>query len=112
MKFTSLMMSAAAVAVLVSPSPISAMPSQNSLVVAQAAHEPYTEDTAVGTLLDDPQAKAVLQKYLPDLITSDRIDKARGMSLRQMRQFAPDKLSDDTLKTIDAELAKLNAPKS
>lgn len=66
-----------------------------------------TSDTEIGTLLDDPAAKAILVKHLPEIATSDQIEMARGMTLKQTQQFAPDKVSDKALADIDAELAKL-----
>ena len=66
-----------------------------------------TEDTDVGTLLDNPATKPILVKYLPELVNSPQIDMARSMTLRTMQNYAPDKLTDDTLTRIDAELAKV-----
>jgi para-nitrobenzyl esterase len=76
-----------------------------------AAGAPYsTATTTIGTLLDDPAAKAILFKYIPELATSQQIDQARGMTLKETQQFAPDKVSDQTLANIDAELARLPPP--
>jgi hypothetical protein len=68
-----------------------------------------TADTDLGTLLDNPGAKAVLQKYIPQMISSPQIDMARSMTLKQLQGYAGDMLTDDTLTKIDAELAKLPA---
>jgi hypothetical protein len=70
-----------------------------------------TTDTSVGDLLDDPAAKAVLTKYLPQMVSSPQIDMARGMTLRQMQPYAADMVTDDVLAKIDADLAKLPAKK-
>jgi para-nitrobenzyl esterase len=74
---------------------------------APAAGHYSTSTTDIGTLLDDPAAKAILVKHLPEIATSDQIDMVRGMTLKDTQQFAPDKVSDKALADIDAELAKL-----
>lgn len=93
----------------------------SSLVYAQNAPQPATApaaakkytvaDTDVGTLLDNPATKAILVKYLPEMINSPQIDMARSMTLKTMQTYAPDKLSDDTLVKIDADLAKVPVKK-
>ena len=70
-----------------------------------------TESTEIGTLLDDPAAKAVLDKHVPALSGSDQIDMARAMTLKAVQQYAPDDLTDKQLADIDADLAKLKAAK-
>ncbi len=63
--------------------------------------------TEIGTLLDDPAAKAVLDKHVPAMTQSDQIDMARAMTLKDIQQYAPDNLTDKQLAEIDADLAKL-----
>jgi para-nitrobenzyl esterase len=70
-----------------------------------------TQDTEIGVLLDDPAAKAVLEKDAPDVAHSDQIDMARGMTLRAIQQYAPEQLTDAVLAKLDVDLAKL-PPKS
>jgi hypothetical protein len=79
---------------------------------AQAAKTAYsTADTDIGTLLDDPAAKAILEKHIPGLTSNDQVDMARAMTLRDIQQFASDEVTDERLKAIDADLAKLPAKK-
>ncbi len=78
---------------------------------APAAAHYTTADTDIGTLLDDPASKAILTKYLPDLVKSDQIDMARGMTLRSIQQYSSDMITDQKLAAIDADLAKLPAKK-
>ncbi|MDE2442365.1 MAG: hypothetical protein KGP14_15215 [Betaproteobacteria bacterium] len=75
--------------------------------VAKAAYS--TADSDLGTLLDNPATKAVLSKYIAEMISNPQIDMARSMTLRQLQSYAGDKLTDDTLAKIDAELAKVPA---
>lgn len=67
------------------------------------------EGTDVGTLLDNPVTKAVLDKLLPGLSTNPQIDMARAMTLKQVQGYAPDKIKDEALVQVDAELAKIPA---
>lgn len=83
---------------------------------ATTAHPPVpsysTADTPIGDLLDDPAARAIVEKYLPEVVHGDQIDMARGMSLVAIQPYAPETITDEVLKKIDAELAKLPKPKS
>lgn len=74
---------------------------------APAARHYTTADTDIGTFLDDPAAKAVVDKYLPGFSSNDQIEMARGMTLAAIQQFSPDVITDAKLVAIDAELAKL-----
>jgi len=78
---------------------------------AIAAPQYTTEETVIGDLIDNPQTRAILDKHLPGLSTSDQIDMARGMTLKSIQAFAPDTVTDDALAKVDADLAKLPAKK-
>lgn len=74
---------------------------------AIAAPSAYTTvDTPIGTLLDDPAARAVLDRLMPGLSTNDKIDMARGIPLKLLQSFVPS-ITDAVLDSVDAELAKL-----
>lgn len=81
-----------------------------SVAVATAASY-STADTDIGTLLDDPASKAVLDKVLPGFSTNPQIDMARSMTMRSIQAYAADQLTDEKLAAVDAELAKLPAKK-
>lgn len=66
-------------------------------------------ETDIGTLLDNPATKAVLDKHIPGMSSNAQIDMARAMTLKQLQGFAPDKFSDETLAKVDADLAKIPA---
>ena len=68
-----------------------------------------TSESTIGSLLDNPKTKAVLDKIVPALATNPQIDMARGFTLKQVQQFAPDQLTDELLAKIDAELATVPA---
>lgn len=87
---------------------LSAMPAfAGDPVPAAAGAAMTTSQTDLGTLLDNPAAKAVLQKYISQLISNPQIEMARSMTLKQLQGFAGDALSDATLANIDADLSKI-----
>ena len=79
---------------------------------APAAVTHYTaEDTDIGTLIDDPAAHAIVDKYLPGVLSGDQIDMARSMTLKAIQPYSQDKITDQALADIDIALAKLPAKK-
>ena len=44
----------------------------------------YTLDTQLGTLLDHPQAKAVLDQYLPGVSSNPMVGMLRGMTINMV----------------------------
>ncbi len=70
-----------------------------------------TTDTDIGTLLDDPAAKAVLDRVLPGFATNPQIELARSMTMRSIQQYASETLTDAKLAEVDAEFAKLAGKK-
>jgi hypothetical protein len=70
-----------------------------------------TSDTDVGTLLDDPAARAIVDKYIPGFSSGEQVDMARSLTLRSLQQYAPDRMSDAILAQIDNDLAKLPVKK-
>lgn len=81
--------------------------SQSATASATAAAKYTTEETPIGTLLDDPEAKAIVEKHIPGFTTNDQVDMARAMTLKQVQQYAPDDVTDEKLAAIDADFAKL-----
>ncbi len=75
---------------------------------APAAKAKYTTtDTEIGTLLDDPAAKAIVEKHIPGFTTNDQVEMARGMTLKVVQQYASTDITDARLAAIDADFAKL-----
>jgi hypothetical protein len=81
-----------------------------SLAAVPAMAATYTTaDTDIGTLLDTPETKAILDKLMPGFSTNEQVAMARPMTLRAIQQYAPDKITTEILDQVDAELAKLPA---
>ena len=89
------------------PSPKSDPPQS----VAPQAGKYNVATTRMGVLLADPDAKAVLTKYIPKLVDSPDLQQATSMSLKDMQlalqAYAPDLLSDNVLAQIQADFDKL-----
>lgn len=83
----------------------------NSGAATPAASAYSTGATDIGTLLDNPDTKAVLQKHLPGFADNPQIEMARSMTLKQIQGFAGDAITDEALARVDADLAKLPARK-
>jgi len=69
----------------------------------------FTLDTPFGTLIDNPQAKAVLDQYLPGVSNHPMMQMARGMTLNQvlaMPQAAQLGLTKDKAEAMLAEINK------
>jgi hypothetical protein len=68
----------------------------------------YNADTKMGTLLDDPEAKQVLLKFLPEIESAGPMLKlARGMTLRAISGYPQAKISKETLQALSTDLEKL-----
>ncbi|HXD02895.1 MAG TPA: hypothetical protein VN627_06265 [Novosphingobium sp.] len=99
---------AAALAAITLPAAAGATEPAKTAAQAPAAKQAYTTaDTDIGTLLDDPAAKAIVEKYIPGLTTNPQVDMARAMTLKAVQAYAPDEVTDERLAKIDADLAKL-----
>ena len=74
-----------------------------------AAPKYSTADTDIGTLLDNPVTKAIIEKNIPGMTANPQVDMARGMTLRAIQAYAADQVTDARLAAIDAELAKVTS---
>ena len=97
----------AAVLLLAPASMLHAQAAPKTSAPATGAAHYSSATTEIGTLLDDPAAKAVIEKHVPGMTTNDQIDMARGMTLKDIQQYSPDAMNDKVLAETDADLAKL-----
>jgi len=104
-------MIAAALIVSAVPAAAFAQTAPATAPAAAAATGYSVEDTDIGTLLDDPAAKAVIDKHIPGFSTKDQIDMARSMTLKGIQQYAPDMVTDKVLSDIQVDLSKLPVKK-
>ncbi|MCJ8156603.1 hypothetical protein [Sphingomonas sp. LaA6.9] len=66
-----------------------------------------TRSTEIGTLLDNPATRTILDKHLPGLAGNPQIEMARSMTLKQIQSYSGDVVTDAVLARIDADLAAL-----
>lgn len=102
----------AIVAGLVAALALGIVPTSAQPTVATAAPrlEKYsTSDTPIGVLLDDPAARAILDRHIPNFSKGPQLGMIRGATLKQIQGYALKVLSDQVLADIDVDLAKLPA---
>jgi len=68
----------------------------------------FTLDTTVGELLDNPQAKAILDQYLPGVSANPMIKMARGISLNMLLAMPQAAQLGVTKEKAEAILAEIN----
>jgi len=69
----------------------------------------YTLDTQLGTLLDDPQAKAIMDQYLPGVSANPMMAMVRGFTINMilaMPQAAQFGLTKEKAEELLAEVNK------
>jgi para-nitrobenzyl esterase len=87
-----------------------AVAAEAASAVAPATMPAYsTSETDIGTLLDNPATRAVLEKHMASMVSNPRFEQARAMTLKQVQSAAPQILTDELLAKVDADLAKIPA---
>ena len=69
----------------------------------------FTLDTTLGELLKDPQAKAVIDQYLPGVSTNPMIAMVQGMSLNAILAMPQAAQFGLTKEKVEAILKEINA---
>ena len=67
----------------------------------------FTTDTLIKDLLANPQARAILEKYVPGFSSNPQIHLVQGMSLTTLATYPNAAAVKDKLQAIGADLAKL-----
>jgi len=88
-----------------------AAPAAQPAAAQPAAAHYTTADTDIGTILDTPALRAIVDKHIPGFSTQDQIDMARSMTLKAIQQYGPDKYTDKVLAEIDTDFAAVPASK-
>ena len=80
-------------------------------IVAAQSGKYDVRTSRLGVLLADPAAKAVLQKYIPQLVDSPDLQQATSMTLKDMQlalqAYAPTLLPDKVLTQVQEDFNKL-----
>lgn len=98
-----------AVTVLPAPAFAQTAPASSATTASTSTKHYSTDETEIGTLLDDPAARALLDKHIPDMTKSDQVDMARSMTLKSIQQYSPDVITDKVLAALDADFKKIPA---
>ena len=70
----------------------------------------YSVKSTVGDLLDNPATKAVLEKYVPEVVSNPQIEQGRPFPLEGIAPYAPS-LTPEMLAKIDTDLKAIPAKK-
>lgn len=66
-----------------------------------------TGATPLADLIANPATQAVLEKHIPGISKNPEIEPVKGLPLKAIQAYAPDRLPDALLAAIDADLAAL-----
>ena len=64
-------------------------------------------DTPVEVIVADAAGKAVLDTNIPELATHEHYNAFKQMGLRQLANYAPDRLTPEVLAKVETELAAI-----
>ena len=67
----------------------------------------FSVNSKVGELMNDPAARAVIDKFLPLAASNPQTKMAYGMSLKMLASFPQAEMSKELLAEIDAALQAL-----
>ena len=68
----------------------------------------YTLDTTLGELLDHPQAKTIIDQYLPGIATNPMVGMIRGMTFNMVLSMPQAAQLGLTKEKAEALLAEVN----
>ena len=68
----------------------------------------FTLDTKFGTLLENPQAKAIIDKYLPGVSTNPMVAMVKGMTLKSILAMPQAKQLGLTKEKVEKVLEEIN----
>ena len=64
-------------------------------------------ESKLGDLLENADAKAILEKHMPGISTHPQIGMGRGFALSMVAKFSGGLITDDMLTKVDADLKAL-----
>ena len=80
---------------------------QGETEAAEKGSKGLSLDTTLRNLLADEEAKAVLEKHIPEVLQHPDISQGMDMTLPEIAQYAPDAMPQSVLDAIKEDLAKL-----
>ena len=67
----------------------------------------YSIQVQIGSLLDHPECRKVILKYLPIFVDDTALDSARAYSLKMINQYLPEPIPETMLLDIDKQLREI-----
>lgn len=64
-------------------------------------------ESKLGDLLDNADAKAILEKHMPGISTHPQIGMGKGFALSMVAKFSGGMITDEMLSKVDADLKAL-----
>lgn len=75
---------------------------------SHAADSPrFSAQTSMALILDNPDARAIMAKYLPAIMADPQIDGARVISLGELATYIPADLTPEVMTKLLADLNNL-----
>jgi len=68
----------------------------------------YTLETPIEVIAANPRGEAVINKYIPDLLTNPNYEMFKGMSLKTIAMFSSGRLTDEKMALVKADLGALS----
>jgi hypothetical protein len=86
-----------------------AMSLASTLALAESAPSKgaYSTESTVGELVANEKSKAVLKKYVPELVDSPNMAMIESMSLKDLSAFPQANLNEEKLSKIQTELSQI-----
>ena len=76
-------------------------------VQSEAAAKYSIKTSKLGELLNDPQTKAIFEKYFPEVVHHPQINEGLDLTLPDVVQYLPDVVTPEKLAAMDTELKVL-----
>src|SRR5256885_13221341 len=67
----------------------------------------YTLETPIEVIVANPRGEAVINKYIPKLLSNPNYGSFKGMSLKTLAMFSRGQLTDEKLALVKADLGAL-----
>ena len=92
---------------LISDAQLAALEAELETVEGASVEVYTTGSTLVGVILDDPEARVIVDRYLPGFSEHPDIGQGRGFTLSFMQKFQRDVMTDEVLANINADFEAL-----
>ena len=78
---------------------------EEEVIEEEVEVEMYSIGSIMADLLDNPETMEIMQKYIPDIVNSDRIGESRAYALKLVLGFQG--VEEDIINQLDEDLQKV-----